>query len=117
MSDLPVLIGCALSSTLVPALQKAVGLLRQSHPAEGDGDLIGRVLFAGICKTIDRANCPGTGLRILCCSDKQMWYAGKIGQIVPFYGMWPEAYISRDSSGFLNRVEFSDAEIVEHPTC
>lgn len=117
MRDAPVSVGCSLSSTFVPALHKAVGLLRQRHPAECDGDLIGRVLFAGICKVIDRANCASTGLRILRCDDPHLWYAGKIGQVVPFYGMWPEAYISRDSGGFLNRVEFSDAEIIEAPTC
>lgn len=112
MTD-PTLIGCSLSSTFVPALQKAVALLRERHPRECDGDLIGRILFAGICKTIDRGNCPGTGLRIVRCSDPQMWYADKIGQVVPFYGMWHEAYMSREDAGYLNRVEFCDAEIVE----
>lgn len=53
-------------------------------------------------------------LRITGCTDSMMWYADKIGQEVPYHGIWPgDAYVSRDDSGYANRVEFKDAEIVE----
>lgn len=41
-----------------------------------------------------------------------MWYAGMIGELVPFCGQWREAYKSLEPAGYLNRVEFADAEIV-----
>ncbi len=40
-----------------------------------------------------------------------MWYSGLVGKLVPFCGQWNEAYKSLEPSGFLNRVEFADAEI------
>lgn len=48
-------------------------------------------------------------LRITGCKDPLMWYADKVGQHVPYVGRWPEAYVSREPSGYINRVEFSDA--------
>jgi hypothetical protein len=51
-------------------------------------------------------------LRITQCRDPLMWYSGLIGELVPFCGQWREAYKSLEPSGFLNRVEFADAEIV-----
>lgn len=113
----PVMVGCNLSPTFIPALQKAVATLRRRYPKECDGDLIGRVLFIGICKIVDQQFYGDTCLRITGCRDPQLWYADKVGQQVPFIGMWPEAYISRDTGGYINRVEFDDAEIVEAPTC
>lgn len=52
-------------------------------------------------------------LRIVKSKDHLMWYAGLIGSLVPYCGQWPEAYKSLDTGGYLNRVEFDDAEIVE----
>ena len=51
-------------------------------------------------------------LHITQCSDPQMWYANKVGQIVDYCGEWPEAYVSREPSGHLNKVLFKDAKIV-----
>lgn len=51
-------------------------------------------------------------LRITQCRDNLMWYAGRIGELVPYCGRWPEAYKSREPAGYINRVEFDDAEIV-----
>ena len=48
----PVLIGCALSTTLLPSLQNALAILREKHPTECDGDLLGRILFSGACQVI-----------------------------------------------------------------
>lgn len=52
-------------------------------------------------------------LRITQCRDPLMWYAGLVGELVPYCGRWPEAYKSREPAGYLNRVEFNDAELVE----
>ena len=51
-------------------------------------------------------------LKITQCRDPLMWYAGLVGELVPYYGRWPEAYKSREPAGYINRVEFDDAEIV-----
>lgn len=51
-------------------------------------------------------------LQITGCRDSQMWYAGLIGQLVPYCGRWPEAFKSREPAGYINRVEFTDAKIV-----
>jgi len=52
-------------------------------------------------------------LLITGAKDPLMWYADKIGMHVPYCGQWPEAYKSLEPAGYLNRVEFGDAEIVE----
>ena len=52
-------------------------------------------------------------LRITRCSDPMMWYADLVGELVPYGGRWPEAYRSVEPAGYVNRVEFEDAEIVE----
>lgn len=55
---------------------------------------------------------PNHRLCIVACRDPQMWYAGKIGELVPFLGFWPDCYASREPAGYKNRVEFRDAELV-----
>lgn len=52
-------------------------------------------------------------LRITGCKDCGMWYAGMVGELVPLVAVWPEAYASREPAGYVNRVEFDDAEIEE----
>ena len=53
-------------------------------------------------------------LRIIKCNDPLMWYAGMVGQYVPYLGEWRgEGYKSREPAGFINIVRFDDAEIVE----
>ena len=54
-------------------------------------------------------------LRITACRDPMMWYADKVGTLVPYLGRWPEAYKSREPAGYVNRVEFGDAEVVDVP--
>lgn len=55
-------------------------------------------------------------LRITKAKDPLMWYADLIGDLVPYCGQWRDAYKSLEPAGFLNRVEFADAEIVTlHP--
>lgn len=51
-------------------------------------------------------------LRITQCRDPLMWYASLVGELVPYCGKWREAYKSLEPAGYLNRVEFADAEIV-----
>lgn len=52
-------------------------------------------------------------LKITACRDPLMWYADKVGQLVGYCREWPEAYKSREDAGYINRVAFEDAEIVE----
>jgi hypothetical protein len=52
-------------------------------------------------------------LLITQCSDPLMWYAGKIGQTVPYIGHWPEGFKSREDAGHVNIVKFTDAVIVD----
>lgn len=52
-------------------------------------------------------------LRITQCRDTLMWYSGLVGELVPYCGQWPEAYKSLEPAGYINRVDFADAEIVE----
>ena len=54
-------------------------------------------------------------LRITQCRDPLMWYADLVGELVPYCGQWPEAYKSLEPAGYINRVEFEDAEIVTLP--
>lgn len=54
-------------------------------------------------------------LLIKSCSDPMLWYADKIGQCVPFLGVWREAYKSREPKGYINIVNFQDAEIIDEP--
>lgn len=51
-------------------------------------------------------------LRITQCRDNLMWYSNLVGKLVPYCGNWKEAYKSREPAGYINRVEFADAEIV-----
>lgn len=53
-------------------------------------------------------------LLITGCTDPLMWYAGMIGQVVPFLGIWPESgYKSLEPAGYTNVVRFEDAEMIE----
>ena len=52
-------------------------------------------------------------LLIMRCRDPQMWYAHKIGMLVPYLGTYPECYKSREDDGYLNIVHFVDAKIVD----
>lgn len=50
------------------------------------------------------------------CPDPMMWYAGKVGQRVPYLGEWrdtPDVYKSREPAGYVNIVKKSDATIVD----
>jgi hypothetical protein len=49
----PVEIGVLLSPTWIAGLERAVDLLRTRHPGMPDGELLERIVVAGICSTID----------------------------------------------------------------
>lgn len=51
-------------------------------------------------------------LKITACTDPMMWYADKIGQIVPFLREESDCFISREPSGYINIVRKTDATIV-----
>ena len=52
-------------------------------------------------------------LKIVRCSDSQMWYSDKIGQYVPFLGYIESDYKSREPAGYVNIVRRSDAVLEE----
>ena len=53
-------------------------------------------------------------LQIVKFSDPAMWYAGLVGQCVPFLGEWRgEGYRSREPNGYVNIVRYADARIVD----
>jgi hypothetical protein len=59
-----------------------------------------------------RVKSPDLELRIIKCSDPSMWYANKIGQSVPYLGVWPESgFHSLDDGGYHNVVKFEDGEV------
>lgn len=53
-------------------------------------------------------------LLIVACSDPMLWYAGMVGQEVPYLGTWPleGCHKSREPAGFTNIVRMTDARIV-----
>lgn len=52
-------------------------------------------------------------LRITGCSDRSMWYAGMVGQVVDLLGEDHREYLSREPAGYVNIVKKTDAEIVQ----
>jgi len=52
-------------------------------------------------------------LKILKCSNSMMWYAGKVGETVPFIRDVGNEYLSREPSGLVNIVSYDDAVIVD----
>lgn len=47
------------------------------------------------------------------CPDKLRWYSNKIGETVDFFGNVGGEYKSREDAGYINFVQYADAEIVE----
>lgn len=52
-------------------------------------------------------------LKIIDCKDPSMWYAGKVGELVEYSGIWPEGWKSRESSGMINIIKPDDAMMVK----
>jgi|TARA_R110001606_G_scaffold187921_2_gene335527 hypothetical protein len=52
-------------------------------------------------------------LLITNCSDGMRWYADMVGQTVPLLATEHTEYKSREPAGYINFVQFADAEIVE----
>lgn len=55
-------------------------------------------------------------LLITGCTDPLMWYAGLVGQEVPFLIEHPDCYMGREPAGYSNMVHKKDAEIVDKST-
>ena len=51
-------------------------------------------------------------LKIIKCSDGMRWYASKVGELVPYLGDSMGAYVSREDAGYLNFVQYEDAELM-----
>jgi len=47
------------------------------------------------------------------CPDGMRWYSTKIGQTVPFLGDVGNEYKSREDAGYINFVQYDDAELVD----
>lgn len=56
-------------------------------------------------------------LKIIGCTDSMLWYARRVGDIVPYLGDDMDSlgpiYWSRDNGGYKNIVFQKDAEIME----
>lgn len=52
-------------------------------------------------------------LHITGCTDGMMWYADKVGRIVPFLWEGDTFYMSREPAGYTNIVLKKDAEFIE----
>lgn len=51
-------------------------------------------------------------LEITGCSDSSMWYAGLVGERVPFLREEHDCYLSREPAGYVNIVRKDDACVV-----
>lgn len=56
---------------------------------------------------------PVLMLRINRCSDPHLWYASKIGGLVPYVRTGIAEWWSREDAGHLNVVRLDDADLVE----
>ena len=56
---------------------------------------------------------PRFNLLITGCNDSMIWYAGKVGEIVPFFGAFSDQWKSLDESGCVNVVRFKDAVLLD----
>lgn len=65
-------------------------------------------------ETFNRGTSLAVELEITGCSDPQMWYAGLVGQRVPYshQDMSTLDYISREPAGYINVVRSHEAKIV-----
>ena len=52
-------------------------------------------------------------IKIVRCTDPMLWYADKVGELVPFLGTWPEAFKSKEGAGYVNIVKFEDGMVVD----
>lgn len=53
-----------------------------------------------------------TALRITGCADSMRWYSDKIGKLAPFLGDTGTEYRSKEPEGYINFIQYEDAEIV-----
>lgn len=51
-------------------------------------------------------------LKIIKCGDPMLWYASKVGELVPYVKNTMGEYKSREDSGCSNWVIWEDAEVV-----
>lgn len=56
---------------------------------------------------------PVLMLRINRCGDEHLWYAGNVGQLVPYVRTGIAEWWSREDAGHLNVVRLDDADLVE----
>ena len=47
--------------------------------------------------------------------DGRRWYAGMVGETVPLLAIERTEYMSRQPEGYVNFVQFADADIIEVP--
>ena len=52
-------------------------------------------------------------LRIIKCSDPQLWYANLVGKCVPLMGIDEDGYWSEEPGGYKKIIRLDDAEILD----
>jgi len=52
-------------------------------------------------------------LRIVRCTDPSLWYAGRVGSLVPYEGnSFSQGWVSRERGGYRNYVQRNDAQLI-----
>ena len=77
----------------------------EPEPTSPDGE-------AGFCVCSESKRVVVRGILITHCTDPLMWYANRLGEIVPFVRSDEEHYWSREDAGYLNIVHKKDAMLV-----
>lgn len=54
-------------------------------------------------------------LLIVDCHDGMMWYASKVGQVVPLVRELSDCFMAREPAGYSNIVDLRDGVIVDLP--
>ena len=63
-------------------------------------------------QVINNAKSQSQVLKIIKCTDPLRWYSDKVGEIVPFLKDTGDEYESREPLGYINYVQYEDAEII-----
>jgi hypothetical protein len=68
--------------------------------------------YVGYSDNCELLGGPMEKLLIKQCKDGHRWYADLVGQTVPYLGTVGTEYKSKEPAGYINFVQFEDAEVV-----
>jgi hypothetical protein len=54
---------------------------------------------------------PAMKVRVIACSDPQMWYANRVGESIPLVREDADGYWAREPAGYLNVIKRADAVV------